>query len=258
MSSHLLALTAAASLVAAAPAAAQTAAAAAPLPAVQRTPVEKPWSFDFALGWDTSISGNVNSSASGVLNGQTAVVLRNLYEDVYGTGLYMRFAGGYKLDPVTEVRASLTFQSLDADLVRLGDFGTSQLYGQFDPYKSLTLDVGVRRYAPDPRPGVRLYAEGALGFGFIDEIDVELAAPGSDVIFDATDFYDATAAFTLSVHAGVLFNLHKQIDLNAQIGLRYMTGLSEVDAFRGTGLEDFNSGSRRWTVPFIIGTSIRF
>ena len=258
-SSRIFAFAAAALLAVATPVAAQTAPAApATAQAGASTRPDKPWSFDVGFGWDNSISGNINSGAIGVLNGQTTAILRNRYEDVYGTGLTIRFAGGYKLDSLNELRLSLTFQSLDADLAVLGDIGTSKLYVQYDPYKSLTLDVGLRRYVPNTVHNVRLYAEGDLGLGFISELDAELAAPGSNVIFDATDFYDATTAFTLSVHTGVLFNVHKQIDLNAQIGLRYMTGLSQVDAFRNTGLEDINSNTARWTIPFTVGMSVRF
>jgi hypothetical protein len=253
----LFALTSAVCVLAAAPAAAQTSPAAPAQRAASSAP-EQPWTFDFGLGWDHTISGNINAGGIGVLNGQTVVILPNRYEDAYGTGLYLRFAGGYKINPQTEVRASLTFQSLDADLVELGDIGSSTLYGQYDPYKSLTLDVGVRRYAPSTMQSLKFYAEGTIGLGFISELDVELSAPGSNQTFTASDFYDATAAFSLAGSVGVLFTVHKQLDLNMQLGLRYMTGLSAVDAFEGTGLDDINSGSRRWTIPFVIGLSTRF
>jgi opacity protein-like surface antigen len=255
---RFLALTAAC-LLAATPATAQAQAAAQPAaPQPASTRPEKPWSVDFGLGWDNSISGNINSGAIGTLNGQATAILPNRYEDVYGTGLHLRFGGGYKLDSLNEVRVTFTYQSIDADLTQLGDIGASKLYAQYDPYKSLTLDVGIRRYVPNTVQGVRLYAEGLIGIGFISELDVELVAPGSNIIFDASDFYDATTAFTMSANMGILFNVHKQIDLNAQIGLRYLSGLSDVDAFAGTGLEDLNSHTSRWTIPFIIGISMRF
>ena len=41
-----------------------------------------PWSVDFGLGIDNSISGTVNSSAIGRLNNQSVVILKNSYEDV--------------------------------------------------------------------------------------------------------------------------------------------------------------------------------
>ncbi len=92
----------------------------------QSAPREKRWSVDFGIGWDNTISGNVNSGAIGVLNNQTVVILKNTYADVYGTGLHMRFGGGYMIDEETEVRATFTLQSLDADLVPMGDIGLAR------------------------------------------------------------------------------------------------------------------------------------
>jgi hypothetical protein len=134
------------------------------------------WSADAATGWDNSISGNINSGATGVLNGQSVVILKNSYEDVYGTGLHLRFGGGYMWNQYTELRGSFTFQSLDADLTPIGDIGASKLYAQYADYQSFGFDVGLRRYA---NIGSRLqpYGEGTLGLAFIDETDVKLVAP---------------------------------------------------------------------------------
>src|SRR5688572_10885998 len=65
-----------------------------------------PWSADVGFGIDNSISGNINSSGIGRIDNQVAVVLKNSYEDVYGTGLHVRFGGGYMLDEVNEVRVT--------------------------------------------------------------------------------------------------------------------------------------------------------
>ena len=115
-------------------------------------PKDTPWSVEFAIGWDNSISGNINSSGIGTLNDQAVVITKNSYDDVYGTGLHIRFGGGYMIDEDTEVRATFTFQSLDADLTEMGDIGTSRLYGQYHDYQSFGLDVGFRRYV-DVKPG---------------------------------------------------------------------------------------------------------
>ena len=58
--------------------------------------------------------------------------------------------------------------------------------------------------------------------------------------------------------AGVLFNLNERFDLNAQIGIRHVSGLSEVDQFAGTGLEDINNDSGRLTIPVMVGVRIKF
>jgi hypothetical protein len=223
----------------------------------QPSPIDYRWSFEFGLGFDNSISGNINSSAVGRLNNQPVVILKNQYEEVYGTGLHLKFGGGYMIDEVSEVRATFTFQTLDADLTELGVLGASQLYGQFDRYESFGLDVGFRRYA-DVATGVRAYGEATAGLAFISEIDVVLFAPQANLAADATDFYDRTAAFTLGGNVGLLWEATDRFGVFGQIGLRYVTGLSDVDDLEGTGLETINDDSSRWTLPFVTGVRVRF
>ena len=38
------------------------------------------WSAEFGIGFDNSISGNINSGAIGTLNNQTTVITKNSYE----------------------------------------------------------------------------------------------------------------------------------------------------------------------------------
>jgi hypothetical protein len=218
---------------------------------------DHPWSGEFGIGWDNSISGNINSSAVGTINDQTVVILKNRYEDVYGTGLHLRFGGGYMVDEETEVRVTFTFQSLDADLVRLGDIGPNRLYAQYDDYQSLGLDVGLRRYGYPDRI-VRPYAEGTIGIAFIDKTNIQLIAPEANLILDVTDFYDKTAAFTLAGNVGVMWQVADQADIFAQIGLRFVTGMAEVDQLVGTGLDTINDNSSRWTMPTVFGVRMRF
>jgi hypothetical protein len=110
---------------------------------------------------------------------------------------------------------------------------------------------------PIPKPDLRVYAEGTIGIAFIDDINVLFAAPQSNVVFSSTDFYDQTAALTWSVSAGVLFRIAPQVDVNAQLGLRRVSGLSQVDQFAGTGLEDINNDTARLTFPIIVGVRFR-
>ena len=166
---------------------------------------EHPWTAEASIGWDNSISGNINSSAIGRLNNQAVVITKNRYEDVYGTGLQFRFGGGYMLDEHTEVRAAFTFQSLDADLTPMGDFGASRLYGQYADYQSFALDVGLRRYQNRRRRRSSSTAKARSGSGSSTRPTSTLVAPAANLFRDATDFYDQTAAFTLGGNAGVLF-----------------------------------------------------
>ena len=220
-------------------------------------PPESPWSADFAIGWDNSISGNINSSAIGSINNQIVVITKNRYEDVYGTGLQLRFGGGYMLSDETEARVTFTFQSLDADLTRMGDYGASNLYGQYSDYQTFGIDVGLRRYGGMSR-AVRLYGEGTIGLGFVDKTDVTLVAPAANQFRDDNDFYDQTTAFTLGVNGGVLFQTGARTGIFVQMGLRWVSGMSEIDEFVGTGLDTINDESARWTFPFLVGGRFRF
>jgi hypothetical protein len=228
-------------------------------PAAQAQPsiMDHRWSVDVGLGFDNSVSGNINSGAIGKLNDQVTVILPNSYEKVYGTGFHLRFGGGYLIDEVTEVRAMFTYQALNAQLTPMGDFGLSKLYGQYDPYRTFGLDVGFRRYF-DMKPAVRPYLEGTFGIGFITEIDVILAAPTTNLTARATDFYDRTEAFAFGGNAGVLWQVSDRVGVYGQVGLRWMSGLSPIDDLAGTGLEPINDNSSRWTMPIVVGMRARF
>jgi hypothetical protein len=215
------------------------------------------WNIDVAIGWDNSISGNVNSSAIGTVNNQTVVVLTNQYEDVYGTGLHLKVGGGYMLNQSTEARANISFQALDSDLATLGDYGASPLYASYTDYKSTTLDVGLRRYGR-VNTNLRPYAEGTIGIGWIDDINAELVAPQANLRAPVDNFYQSTTAFSWAVHAGLLWGITERLGGFAQLGLRYVSGLADVDNVPGEGLETINDDSARWTMPFLIGVRVGF
>ena len=222
------------------------------------TEPESKWSAEFGLGWDNGISGNINSSGYGEINNQVVVITKNSYNDVYGAGLHLRFGGGYLFKPDTEARVTFTFQSLDADYITpMGDIGTSNLYGQYTDYQTFGIDFGLRRYAT-LRPKLRAYGEGTIGIGFVDKTDVTLIAPGANLVTQANDFYDQTAAFTLGVNVGIDVQSGKHVGYFGQLGLRYVGGMTEIDDLVGTGLDNINDKSARWTLPFLVGVRARF
>jgi hypothetical protein len=215
------------------------------------------WAIDVGFGLNPNVNGNINSGAIGVYQGQTTAILPQSYSDVLGTGIELRFGGAYTLNSVSEVRGMFIWQSADADLVRLGDFGPSTLYGQYSDYKTFGFDVGYRRYVASSSK-FRAYGEATIGIADINRIDIRLAAPQSNLINNNTDFYDGTAAFTWGIAAGVLFPIASQLDVSAQLGLRHVGGLAQVDQFVGTGLDSINDNSARLTFPIVVGVRYRF
>jgi hypothetical protein len=223
-----------------------------------RAHAQSPFSLDLGFGINPVLNGNVNSGAIGVLQGVATAILPNTYGDVYGTGIDLRIGVGWALDDVNELRGHFIFQSADADLVRMGDVGPSSLYGQYSDYQTFGLELGYRRYVPLSKPEFKVYGEATIGAAFIDAIDIQLAAPQSNIVFNNTDFYDQTAALVYSVNVGGLFQVSEKVDLQAQVGLRKISGLSEVDQLQGTGLEALNNDSGRITLPFVLGVRFRF
>lgn len=226
--------------------------------AAQAQTNETKWSIDVGIGWDNSIAGNINSSTIGSINSQTVVILTNQYEEVYGTGLHFRVGGGYMLNPTTEARVTLAFQGLDSDLATLGDYGASPLYGDYTDYESTSLDFGLRRYGKKSDSSLRPYVEGSIGIGVINAIDLTIAAPQANLTSVANNFYQQTTSFTWGVSGGMLWDISSQLAGFAQLGLRYVSGLADVDNIVGTGLDSINDNSSRWTLPFVIGVRVGF
>jgi hypothetical protein len=219
---------------------------------------ESPWSGEVAIGWDNGLTGNVNASAIGSIQNQVVVITSNSYNDVYGAGLHLRFGAGYTFRDDTELRIGYTFQSLDADFVTpIGDIGLSNLYAQYDDYQANSFDFGVRRYGR-LSPRLRAYGEGVIGVAFVDKIGVTLVAPGANLVTQANDFYDSSTSFTIAVNVGMQVQTTEKVGFFGQFGFRRVGGLSEVDNLIGTGLDDINDKSARWTLPFVGGIRYQF
>jgi len=229
-----------------------------PLRAHAQTPSHETWSVEGDVGWDFPVSGNLLSAAIGqVFNGATVIDSQS-YGDIYGTGVKWGFGVGYRLDERSEVRGSMAFQSVSADLSKIGSVSNAPLYATFDSYKSIGFEGGYRRYFADSDQRLRPYAGGTLGFAIIREIDADLAAPDLGQVLNATDFYDRTGAFTIGFNGGALYSVTDRVDVKGELGFRHVSGLSPIDGLKGTGLESTNDNSGRWTLPFTVGMRVRF
>jgi len=85
-----------------------------------------------------------------------------------------------------------------------------------------------------------------------------LSAPQSNLISNVTDFYDQSAAFTWGINVGGLFPVSPKVDISAQIGMRSVGGMAQVDQLVGTGLDDLNDDSKRVTFPVVVGVRFKF
>jgi hypothetical protein len=225
--------------------------------ALAQTPLS-PWRAEVSVGWDIGLSGDFLSAGIGTLNDVPVVFQSQPFDDVYGNGVLWQFAGGYMLNEFNEVRAQVTYQHVGADVVNLGTAGAFDLVATFDEYDAWSIEAGARRYFAAVRERWRPYVGGLVGVSIISEIDGVFASPQAGLARYATDLYDGTAALTLGVNGGVLYQLNERFDLNGQLGFRYNSGLSAIDALAGTGLENVNEKSSRWTMPLTFGVRVKF
>lgn len=216
------------------------------------------WAFEASVGWDNSISGSLITSGIGEIGGLAAVIEEQSYDDVFGTGVQWRFGAGYMLDARQEVRGALTIQNVGADAVQVGNLGGVPLFATFDDYTSVALDAGYRYHFGPLENRVRPYAGGTLGLAFISEMNADIAAPEVNLAINDTNFYDGTTAFVFGVEGGALIGVHERVDINVNLGFRYTGGLSDIDPLVGSGLEDINDDSGRWTLPLMVGVRVTF
>ena len=216
------------------------------------------WNAEVAVGWDIGLSGDFLAAGIGTLNGVPVVFQSQPFDDVYGNGLMWQFSGGYMMDEINEVRAQVSYEHVSADVVNLGTAGAFGLVGTFDDYDAWSIEAGGRHYFKKRSERLRPYAGAGIGVSIIAEIDGVLASPQAGLARYATDFYDGTAAFMFGINGGALYSLNDRFDVNGQIGFRYNSGLSAIDALQGTGLEDVNDRSSRWTMPITFGLRVKF
>ena len=64
------------------------------------------------------------------------------------------------------------------------------------------------------------------------------------MVIPSSDFYHSTAAFTWNLNVGVLMPVSSSVDVTAQVGLRHVGGLSQVDQFAGCRKRSRLNGAR--------------
>ena len=218
------------------------------------------WSADVSVGWNIGLSGDFLAAGIGTINNVPVVFQSQPFDQVYGNGVAWQFAGGYMVDDYNEIRVQYTYEHVGADVVNLGTAGTSGLVATFADYKASNIEAGARHYFDLAHPGVRIrpYAGALIGVSIIPEIDGVFASQDAGLARYATDLYDGTAAFTFGINGGALYAVNERFDVTGQLGFRFNSGLSAIDALKGTGLENVNDKSSRWTMPITFGLRVKF
>lgn len=220
-------------------------------------------------GPDNSISGDVITNGSGFYQSTIPINFDDTsYDDIYGRMSLFKVGVGYRTSPRTEAVVNLAFGSSGSEVVQVGTVGDANapLFADFDDYSYWGIEGGQRFYFARVR--FTPYAGYIVGINRLSSIDATFTStpvgtqPG--VVLPDQVFFDSSWAFSFGPLGGVLVGLGP-FEVMAEIGFRYMGGLSDVDVLSGvqnplTGddLREINSDSGRWSIPITFGARIRF
>jgi hypothetical protein len=215
-----------------------------------------PWSVSFDLGAQTAVSGDVHSGGSGTVLGLPTQVTARSFGDIYGPGFYWNAALGYRVGDRGEIRINGNYTANPAEQLQVGTVAGLELLARFDDYRAFGLDFGYRQYLGDG--ALRPYVGAAAGFVWLDEVRSEFSVPAANVVLRDVDFFDASVVPAFNVGAGVQVRVSDGIALQGGIDLRWHGDASDIDGLAGTGLENINDESRRWSLPITGGITFRF
>jgi len=216
------------------------------------------------IGPDNQFSGKMIEAATGRTTGGSPINLdETTYDEVYGRMGLFKAGIGYRLSPRSELVLNFVYSQSSAETVNVGSVTVGPvavpLDVLFDDYTYWGFEGGQRFYFSRVRftPYVG-YNVGLNRFGDIRGIFVNLPNglfPGH--VAQDGKFFEKSWALSFGPTTGVLVGVGP-FEVMAEVALRYMGGLSDVDWLVEEGLRDINSKSSRWSVPILVGARLRF
>lgn len=210
------------------------------------------WSMTVAAGTTAPLTGLYHEAGTGtVLQLATTVQARD-WSDIYRRGAAMRLGFGYAATRHAEVTATFAYSRQDAEELSVGTVAGLDLRSKFANSREWGLEGGLRwRFAPDAR--VVPFVAVAAGLRRIDAMPATFSVPAAGVVLANTPFYTDSTVPTFGGDVGVRVAIGSRIWLGVETGPRWTGNLEDVEGLAGTGLENLNDSSRRWTMP-ILGT----
>ena len=223
--------------------------------AAQDTGIEGRWGATFSVGANMPAGGEFHEGGTGRVLGLPTTVESKSTGDIFDTGVAWRAGVGYGVSPNMEVFGEFAWARASASEISVGDVATLDLRAAFDDYTAYGVNGGVR-YHFSPGARVNPYVAGLFGIQRVDAISGTFSVPAAGVTLADTPFYDDSVVPVFGGDVGVLFAVAPKVSVGVEGGVRFHTGLSELEGLAGTGLENLNDAGSRWSVP--ISGVIRF
>jgi outer membrane protein W len=215
------------------------------------------WSVSIQGGTDVEVNGDVHDGGSGtVLTLPTSVEARS-FGDVYDPGFRAQASIGYGIGPRSEVFLRGSYYQMGSQTLQVGTVAGLVLNADFADYTEWGTELGYRYYFNADR-AFKPYVAGVAGLRFVSELPSTFSVPAAGVVLSDVPFYDSSTVGVFGGDLGFSYDLSKSVSLGIEAGLRYQTGLSDLEGLAGTGLETINDVGSRWSVPVLATVTFRF
>lgn len=217
------------------------------------------WSVSLQGGTDLELSGDYQGAGKGAVLGLATTVEPQGYKEIFGRSFRGGLSIGYGVSRSVEVFArGGHYNAKVGGPVTIGTAETLPLLAEFGTYDEWSAEAGARYYIHSSGP-LRVYAAGVAGARFLAAAPVALSVPDASVFLTDLAFYDSSVVGVFGADLGVSRDLSRHVALGIEIGLRYQTRPSGLDAsLAGTGLEAMNDEGSRWSVPILGQVAFRF
>jgi hypothetical protein len=213
------------------------------------------WSASFRGGAMMPAGGEFHEGGRGTVLGLPTSVEAKKTSDIFDPGLGWRAGIGYGVARTVEVFGDFAWNRAEASELSVGNVASLDLRAAFGDYTSYGLDGGMR-YHLAPGAPVAPYVSALAGFRRVEAIAGTFSVPAAGVTLQDTPFFDDSTVPVFGGDVGVLFAVSPRLGLGIEGGVRYHSGLSEIEGLAGTGLENLNDAGSEWSVP--ISGVVRF
>lgn len=215
------------------------------------------WTVTFGAGTTPTVSGTYHEGGNGSVLGLPTQVGERDWSDIYGNGFGMKIGVGYLFTERLELTGTFRYSRQDAEELSVGNVAGLDLRSQFSDYRDWAIEGGFRwHFAPEAM--VNPYWGLAAGFRRIDAMPATFSVPAAGVVLEDTPFYDEATVATFGGDLGVQFRVAPRVSLGVEAGLRWTGDISDIEGLSGTGLENLNDSSSRWTLPILATIGFRF
>ena len=223
-----------------------------------------PPKYAISVEWgpDNAFAGKMIRESSGQTVGGAPIHLdETTYDETYGRLSQLKVGFAMRTASRSEAVGNFVYSRSGSETVDVGTVGAANLPVSVD-FSSMDfwgLEGGQRFFFT--RAIIQPFGGYLVGVNRYDDITAVPVGRDQNLLpgLAAQDgkVFEKSWAFSAGPTGGVLVDLGR-VDVMAELQLRYMGGLSDVDWLVEEGLRDVNDESSRWSFPLMFGARFKF